>query len=232
MSWLLVIALAASALALAGLGLRIGRGALASFAAALALGLAGYAMQARPDVPAAPAAGLAARAVPGQAWQALRQEMIGGDDRSGAGMLITADAFAARGDYQTAAGLLRIAVRDDPQDGEAWLALANALVEHADGLLTAPARLAYARAAAQPGTALAAGYFLGINQIRGGDIVGGRASWVATLAQVRPGDAGQAGDEAGDGGNPRALLVERLARLDQLLDAAMRAQQAEGERPR
>lgn len=232
MSWLLVVALAGAALALAALVLRIGRGALTTFAAALTLGLAGYALQARPDVPAAPAAGLAARTPPGQAWRALRQEMIGWEDRSAARTLIMADAFAARGDYITSAGLLRIAVRDDPSDGEAWLALGNTLVEHADGLLTAPARLAYARAAAQPGTALAAGYFLGLNQIRAGDIVGGRETWAATLAQVPPLTAEQAARRADEGAGARALLVERLARLDQLLTAAMQAQQPEGERTR
>jgi cytochrome c-type biogenesis protein CcmH len=221
-SWLLVIALAAAALVLAGLVLRIGRGALATFAAALTLGLAGYALQARPDVPAAPAAGLAGRTPPGQAWRVLRQEMILSRDRSDARTLITADAFAARGDYLTSAGLLRIAVRDDPQDGEAWLALANTLVEHADGLLTAPARLAYARAAARPGTTLGAGYFLGLNQLRGGDIIGGRETWVATLAQVPPASVRPAGEDT----DPRMVLAQRLVRLDQLLGAALRAEQS------
>ncbi|WP_155522964.1 tetratricopeptide repeat protein [Croceibacterium ferulae] len=230
MSWVLVIALAAAALALAVLVLRIGRGAIAAFAAALALGLAGYALQARPDVPAAPAAGIALRPAPGQEWRALRQEMIGWEARSDARTLITADAFAARGDYVTAAGLLRIAVQEDPRDGEAWLALANSLVEHADGLLTAPARLAYARAAAQPGTALAAGYFLGLNQLRGGDIIVGRETWVATLAGVPPVTAEQAAGRAAEGADARVLLVERLDRLDQLLAAALQAQQVAPER--
>jgi len=230
-SWLAVIALAVAALAVAALVLRIGRGTIATFAAALTLGLAGYALQARPDVPAAPAAGTAARVAPGQQWRELRQEMIGWEGRSGARTLITADAFAARGDYLTAISLLRIAVQEDPQDGEAWLALANSLVEHADGLLTAPARLAYARAAAQPGTALAAGYFLGLNQLRGGDIIGGRESWVTTLAEVPAVTAEQASRRAVEGASARALLVERLARLDQLLEAALQAQQSGTQRP-
>jgi len=232
MSWLLVIALAGAALALAVLVLRIGRGAVAAFAAALALGLAGYALQARPDVPAAPAAGTAMRQAPGQQWRELRQEMIGWEGRSDARTLITADAFAARGDYATAASLLRIAVGEDPRDGEAWLALANSLVEHADGLLTAPARLAYARAAAQPGTALAAGYFLGLNQLRGGDIIGGRETWIATLAKVPPVTAEQATGREVEDADGRTLLAERLARLDQLLGAALQAAQADTDRPR
>lgn len=222
MSWVLVITLAGAVLVLAGLVLRIGRGALATVAAALTLGLAGYALQARPDVPAAPAAGLAARTAPGQAWRALRQEMIASRYRSDARTLITADAFAARGDYLTSAGLLRIAVRDDPQDGEAWLTLGNTLVEHADGLLTAPARLAYARAAAQPGTALAAGYFLGLNQMRGGDIIGGRESWVATLAQAPVPPTQQGGEDP----DPRTFLAQRLSRLDHLLGAALQAEES------
>ncbi|KHL26210.1 hypothetical protein PK98_06900 [Croceibacterium mercuriale] len=227
MSWVLVIALATAALVLAGLVMRIGRGALATFAVALTLGLAGYALQARSDVPAAPAAGVAARIAPGQAWRELRQEMIASRNRSDARTLITADAFAARGDYLTSAGLLRIAVRDDPRDGEAWLALANSLVEHADGLLTAPARLAYGRAAGQPGTALAAGYFLGLNQMRGGDIIGGRETWVATLGQVPQAAVRQASEDP----DPQVYLAQRLARLDQLLGAALQAEQAGKRRP-
>ncbi|WP_347304262.1 hypothetical protein V5740_06545 [Croceibacterium sp. TMG7-5b_MA50] len=211
MSWLAVILLAALALAIAALVLRVPRGALLTLATVLTLGLAGYALQASPDVPAAPAAGAAAQPVPGLAWRELRREMIDSADWSMARALITADAFAARGDYRTAAGLLRPTVAQDPADGEAWLTLANTLVEHADGLLTPPARYAYTQAGRQDGTAVAAGYFLGLAQLRGGDIIGARETWQTTLAAA-----------PADGEGPRALLTVRLARLDELLARALR----------
>jgi predicted Zn-dependent protease len=50
-----------------------------------------------------------------------------------------ADALMRHGDYADAATRLRGAVDKDPRDSAAWLAMASALVGHADGSLS-PAR--------------------------------------------------------------------------------------------
>jgi len=226
MNWLLAVALAGAAFALAALVLRIGRAQWATFGAALMLGLAGYALQASPGVPGSPAPGLAARPQPGPQWRADRQEMVAFEGRSHNNRLLIADAYAARGQYITAAALLRGVVREAPRDGEAWLALANALVEHADGALTPPALFAYGRARALPASALGAGYFLGLNQIRGGDIMAGRQTWADTLAAVPALTPGQTAGRAREGARGRALLEERLGRLDVLLRQALEASQA------
>ena len=147
MTWLLAIALALAALALAAFAFRVVRTGWTAFAAALALGLAGYALQASPGVPGAPSAPAAGGEEGAWALVDERKEMIGGQARSTNDKVLVADAFARRGQYANAAAMLRAAVNDNPRDAEAWLALGNALVEHADGALTQPALLAYRRAA-------------------------------------------------------------------------------------
>jgi hypothetical protein len=61
--------------------------------------------------------------------------------------MVIADALARHGQYGDAAGVLLGAVEKDPDNAEAWLALGNALVGHAEGTLTPPALYAYRRAA-------------------------------------------------------------------------------------
>ena len=205
MTWLLVIALALAAFALAAFAFRVVRGGWASFGAALALGLAGYALQASPSVPGAPAT--PTRSSEEGAWALVdeRKRMIDGDARSTNDKVLVADALARRGQYANAAAMLLAAVNDNPRDAEAWLALGNALVEHADGALTLPALLAYRRAAEFDADGVGPGYFLGLALIRQGQFGQARAAWAETLQ-------GAGADAAG-----RELLEQRLARLDSLL---------------
>ena len=205
MTWILAIALALAAFALATFVFRVPRQGWTTFAAALALGLAGYALQASPGVPSAPAAGAGAPNEVDWAFVDARREMVAEDKRSHSNRVIVADAFARRGQYANAATMLRGEVAQNPRDGEAWLALGNALVEHSDGALTQPAMLAYRRAAeVDPGSA-APGYFLGLALIRQGRIAEARGVWQSTLETASPDAAG------------RDALAERLARLDELI---------------
>lgn len=205
MTWLLAIALALAAFALAASAFRVVRARWTAFAAALALGLAGYALQASPDVLGAPAAP-AGRSEEG-AWALVdeRKEMIGSQTRSTNDKVLVADALARRGQYANAAAMLRAAVNDNPRDAEAWLALGNALVEHADGALTQPALLAYRRAAELDADGVGPGYFLGLALIRQGQLGQARGVWAGTL------------EAAGANAAGRELVAQRLARLDALL---------------
>lgn len=205
MIWLLVIALALMVFVLGIALFRIGRGGWATLATALTLGLAGYALQASPGLPGAPAA--PPRESEEGAWALVddRKAMIGSEARSDNDKVLIADAMARRGQYANASVLLRGAVTDDPGDAEAWLALGNALVEHADGALTQPALLAYRRAAEADRGGVGPGYFLGLALIRQGQLGQARSVWADTLEAAGPEAAG------------RGLLAERLARLDSLL---------------
>lgn len=205
MSWVLAIALAAGAFALAAFVFRIGRNGWTTFAAALALGLAGYALQASPDIPAAPKSHV--RTDEQGAWASVdeRKQMIDPAHRSQSDKIIIADALSRHGQYANAAAMLRGAVTDNARDGEAWLALGNALVEHADGALTEPALLAYRRAAETDPKGIGPGYFLGLALIRQGQLAQARSVWAGTLQGAAPEAAG------------RDVLAARLGRLDTLL---------------
>jgi cytochrome c-type biogenesis protein CcmH len=205
MSWLLAIGLALAAFAIAAFVFRVPRNGWTTVAAALALGLAGYALQARPGLPGAPAAPGAGEGDAAWALVDERKSMIGDEDHSRNGKLIVADAFARRGQYADAATILRGAIADNPRDGEAWLALGNALVEHAGGALTEPALLAYRRAAEFDPHGIGPGYFLGLALIRQGRLEDASALWRATLRSAAPDAAG------------REVLALRLGRLDTLL---------------
>jgi cytochrome c-type biogenesis protein CcmH len=179
--------------------------------AALALGLAGYAAQASPGLRGAPAAAGEKQTIDGTALIAVRRQVMGRADEPLPPYLLTADAFARRGQYQDAAGLLRRAVREHPRDAEAWLALGNALVEHGEGTLSPAALYAYRQAdAAQPGTA-GPSFFLGLALIRQGEVVEAHKLWSAQLAAM-PADA-----------PGRNELAARFG----MLDAAMRQIAAE-----
>jgi cytochrome c-type biogenesis protein CcmH len=211
MTWLLAIALALAAFAIAAVLFRIGRGLWTTLAAALALGLAGYALQASPEIAGAPAR---PAALPGEAGWALideRKAMVANARRSRSDKLIVADAMTRQGQYANAAALLRGATADNPRDGEAWLALGNALVEHTGGVLTKPALLAYRRAAEGDPAGVGPGYFLGMALIRQGQLMQARGVWVSTL------------DTAAEDAAGREVLTERLGRLDEIIAAGGRA---------
>lgn len=213
MTWLLAIALALAAFGVGAFAFGIVRARWAAFGAALAVGLAGYALQASPNVPGAPA-DPAPRSDDALGWSLVdaRREVVAETRRSRNDKLLIADAMARRGQYANAAVLLNGAVSDDPRDAEAWLALGNALVEHADGNLTRPALLAYRRATAIDPQGVGPGYFLGLALIRQGRLGEARGAWSSTLEVA-------AADAAG-----RAALEERLARLDELLLRASEGQ--------
>ncbi|MFN6934789.1 MAG: tetratricopeptide repeat protein, partial [Tsuneonella sp.] len=113
-----------------------------------------------------------------------------------------------RGQFADAAGILRSSLAGSPDDPEARLALANALVEHADGQLTPAAVFAFEAAEradpGQPGP----GFFLGVALIRNGRLAEARTLWTDMLAKA-PRDA-----------EWRAGMEERVARLDALIALA------------
>ncbi len=217
MIWFAVIALAVIAFAIAAFAFRLPRAVWTVFAAALALGLAGYSTQGKPGLPAAP--GVPSADMGAGIWMDVesRREFIPSDDQSRADMLLVADAMSRRGRQVQAAGFLRGVVEKDPEDFEAWLALGNALVAQTGGRLTPPAMLAFRRAAALQPDSLAPGYTVGLALVMEGQLLPARDAWAETLAQ--------AGEEA----YGRDVLALRLQRLDELLAQVAAAQQAAGE---
>lgn len=185
--WLAVAALALGAFALAAFWLKLPREAWTLFGAVLVFGMAGYAWQGSPGLPAAPKPGAVPEAGTGEAMvegrAALFSRTLPPPD-----YIVTSDAFARRGQFADAAGLLQRGLRDNPRDLEGWLALGLALVGHADGFVTPAALQAFSRAKAIDPAHPGAEYFLGAAYLRSGEIVAARNVW-AGLLQSSPPDA-------------------------------------------
>jgi len=205
MTWLAAIALALAAFAIAAFAFGLARNLWTSLLAALALGLAGYAMQASPDLQSAPKA--AAGDQEGAPFDIVagRGELLAANERSQAEFMLLADAMAREGNYVLASQTLSGITQGNPEDFEAWLAQGIALSEHAGGALTPASLYAYRRASALRPDHLAPGYFLGVSLIRQGRMMEARQVWTDTLAS-------SAEDATG-----RAALTERLARLEAML---------------
>jgi cytochrome c-type biogenesis protein CcmH len=210
MTWVIAIVAALVAFAVAVVVFRLPRATWTSLAAALVFGLAGYTLQASPTIPAAPKS--QALETYTDEWEIVpaRQLLIGQGDKSADPAMMTADAFARRGQFIDAAGFLRGVLARSPRDFEAWVALGNALTEQADGQLTQAALYAYAQANQLRPTNPAPGYFLGLSLIRQGRMMEARSVWGETLAGM--------GQASGEGADPaREFMVERIARLESML---------------
>ena len=213
MTWFLVALLAGTAMAIAHFLLGLPRASLMLFASALLFGLAGYALQGSPGQPAAAAAATRQVDTDGEMLVTARRDLFDNGQQP-ARFIIVSDAFARRGQYADAAQLLRRAVEDHPDSAEAWVALANALVAHADGQLTPAALHAFGKAEEARPDHPGAGFFLGVALIRSGRLEEARTLWAQMLAAA-PADLPW-----------RPALEERLERLDGLM-AAMQAEGAQ-----
>lgn len=205
MTWLPILALAVLTFGIAVYALKLPRSLWMLFAAALLFGLSGYALQGSPGQASAPAPVKSARpSETGELLVQARREFYP-ETALPSRFVVTADAFARRGQFEQAANFLRNAVAENPRDGEAWLALGNALVEHADGQLTAAALYAFSQAEAVQPANPAPTYFLGLALLRAGQPGQTRVLW-SELLEKAPADAAW-----------RPALEMRLQRLDALL---------------
>jgi cytochrome c-type biogenesis protein CcmH len=215
MSWILAIGLTLAAFVAMAALFRLPRAAWTSVLAALVLGLAGYAAQGSPDVAGSPRSAVIEVSGEGESLVQLRRAVLPQEQWSRHNALITADALARRDRFADAATMLRSAVRADPGDGEAWLALGNALVAQADGAITPAAQLAYRRAEAAAPESPGVPFFVGIAQLQAGSFADARGLWA------------EAAGRTPEGSEARAQIEGRIARLDQLLQllADQQAQQ-------
>lgn len=201
MTWVLVMAVAALAFAVMALVLRTPRSGWAAIGAALLAGMAGYAVQAHPELAGSPTAPREPTAADGGAAVEVREQLAAGNAATNKRMII-ANAMARHGDHAAAAEVLRGAVAENPEDAAAWLAMATALVSHADDRLTPAALFAFNQAQAADPASPGPPYFLGYALARSGKLAEGRALWADLVART-PADAPW-----------RAELVERLRELD------------------
>ena len=210
MTWVLVIALALVCLALLLFVFKVPAGTREAVGSALLLGIAGYALQGSPALPGAPQDG--AEPMSGKAAAALVEARL---RVSNSGIpptdrwVVISDGLARNGRFADAAEVLRGAVEADPKNAEAWLAMANALVAHSDGMLTPAATYAYRRASTADPNAPGPPFFLGLALAQEGRLAEARALWADTVARAPE----------------NAPWREMLARQVVALDAMLAAQQ-------
>jgi cytochrome c-type biogenesis protein CcmH len=216
MSWALPIGLALAAFVAMAFVLRLPRVAWTSALAALALGLAGYALQGRPGLAGSPTRAAPAAAGVGEAMVELRRAVLPDRFHSRSSWLITADALARRDRPADAATMLRGAIRENPRDAEAWLALANALTAAGEGVLTPAAQYAYRRAEQLAPESPGVPFFVGVAQLQANNLLDARMLW------------DQAARRAPEGSEERAEIAARVARLDTVLQQIVAAREAQG----
>ncbi|QFT77462.1 tetratricopeptide repeat protein [Erythrobacter sp. THAF29] len=202
--WLAVLALAMFAFALAAFLLRLPKEGYALFGSVLLFGLAGYAWQGSPKQPGSPKAAMLEEPRSGEDMIEARKSLFD-ETRPKPDYLVTSDAFARRGQFDDAAGLLRRGLTENPNHLEGWLALAMALTAHADGFVTPAAEQAYARARAIDPENPASDFFLGFSFLQMGEVRKAREVW-AGLLERSPADAPW-----------RADLEARIAQLDRMI---------------
>ena len=207
MSWVVTLALAVLSFVALAFVLKAPRKGWEAIGAALLLGIAGFAWQARPAQPGAPKAAAERGTRDAGALVKARHDLAGASGQAPNHWMVTSDAFARNGQFADAAEFAKLAIESNPRNSDAWLALANDLVGHADGLLSPAALHAYRQAARaapdQPGPP----FFLGLALLTNGKPDECRALWAKTLADA-PRDAPW-----------RPQMEERLARLDALIAA-------------
>jgi cytochrome c-type biogenesis protein CcmH len=183
MGWLVLLSLAVTTLGLLWL-FKVRGGLLTASAAALFLGASGYALQGRPNVPAAIASG-------GEAHDIFpltdARHAFFGHFTPAESWLRMSEALARDGHSEDAVGILQNAVKRYPGDPQLWIGLGNALVDHARGL-TPPAELAYKRAAEMAPGHPGARFFFGLALARSGQRQEAVAIW-RDILQTAPKNA-------------------------------------------
>lgn len=213
--WIALAAIGAAAFALLWL-LGLPR-TLWSFAgAALMLGAAGYALQARPELPGAPVTAAKKAQADEPELHKLRGDMFGRFTINDT-YFIAADALVRGGDPDKAARMMLGGVRSAPQDPSMWTWLGMTLVEADNGTMSPAAGLAFRRAVTlapeHPGPA----FFYGLAHARAGQLEGA-LPWLRKALELTPAKAGYRAD------------VERSLRSVSLF-AAMEARARQGQSP-
>lgn len=205
MGWVVAILLAFGAFGAFILLFKAPRRTWEALAAALVFGLAGFALQARPELQGAPKEAVVAVPKSAEAMVTARRELFEGGELAGDRLLLMADGYTRRGQFRDGAALALNAAEARPQSAEAWLAVGTNLLAHANGALTPAAEEAFRRAIAADPAHPAASYFLGMAQAQNDRLGDARTTWAALLART-PADAPW-----------RAGLERSLAQLDAVI---------------
>lgn len=202
MGWAIILLLAVATGAALWPFVRTDKAALQFVAATLLLAMAGYAWQGRPKLEGRPKPPPARQQLPESAFAQTREDMLGRFDRAWY-WLNLAEGFQRRGDTRSAAEVIRSGLRGAPNDADLWVGLGNALVVHADGMMTPAAQLAFQRAAQIAPDHPGPRFFYGLALAQGGQFDQAERIWRDLVA------------EAPAGAEYRRTIEERLQALEQ-----------------
>jgi cytochrome c-type biogenesis protein CcmH/NrfG len=188
MGWLVMLLLAAAVTLGLWRWVRRDMGALQFLAAALLLALAGYAWQGRPGLAGAPKTKAADEQLPPSEFAQLRRGLLGEFDQAGA-WLTAAEAIAQGGNTESAVNMIRGRLEQNPRDMDLWLGLADVLIQHAGGMLTPAAEMAFNRAASVAPDHPAPRFFYGLALARMGQFDAAETYWREVLSNPQATEA-------------------------------------------
>ncbi len=212
MGWIILLVMALVTGGLLWRFASLPKGALELVAAALLLGIAGYAWQGSPGLAGKPTPPKAESKQPDSEFAKSRaglMSMMG----SNAQVLDTADAFHRQGLDAYSIAVLRGALEKNPRSADLWVGMGNALVIYGGGLMSPSAKLAFDRAAALAPDHPGPPFFLGLAFAQAGQLDRAEATWQALLDRA-PADAPW-----------RADVAARLAQLRAQQQAGQQASQ-------
>lgn len=196
MGWIILIMLAV----VSGAGLwrwgDLPRSAREPIAAALLLGMAGYAWQGRPGLPAHPVR-QSTDAVPVDEALIEQRTAMGQRFGSSAAWLGAADGAMRAGLSRSAVTFIKSGLRENPKSADLWIGLGNALVAHGGGLISPAAEFAYRRAETLSPDHPGAPFFLGLAYAQSGRFDQARVAWERLMAKTPPDAPWRKGLEAG-----------------------------------
>lgn len=161
-------------------------GLLQFLGAALLLALAGYAWQGRPAMAGAPKSPPAAtEPLPNSAFAEMRPDLMG-QFNNAAHWLTLAESYQRTGNTREGVEIIQNALRRSPNNADLWVGLGNALVQHADGLMTPAAELAFDRALQIAPDHPGPRFFYGIALAQGGRFDEAEQVWRQLLDSAPP----------------------------------------------
>ena len=182
MAWGIVAGLVVITFAVLWRFARLPRYAVELTAAAILLGIGGYALQGSPSQRGI---SVTARDAPNKLDPALvssRQNMMGRFGNE-AQWLDYSDTMMRMGQTQMAVLAMRSGIRDNPKNPDLWVGLGNALVAHGGGLVSPAARFAYEQAARLSPKHPGPPFFLGVALAQEGKTEEAAKMWTDLLAR-------------------------------------------------
>ncbi len=185
MGWLLITFFAAVLLLALWRVAGFDRVALQLVGSALLVAMGGYAWQGSPGLAGKPVPPPVRQNLPDTAFAATREAVLGRFDTASRWLTI-ADHFHRIGDTQSAAGVIRAALRAHPRDPDLWVGLGNALVIHAGGMMTPAAELAFQRASRLAPDHPGPKFFYGLALAQSGKLQEAESLWRSVLLTAPP----------------------------------------------